>query len=160
MRAILAAALLALAVTPAAASERATAPAAATGEPAGAKPVPAAAPAPPQFEFEKFQLVLLRRGPSWTPEVTPEVEALQRAHIGHLEKMGEAGNAVLCGPFGDQDDPTLRGACIYRVGSVEEARRLASEDPAVQAGRLKVEVMTWAVGKGYVAFPKAPPRGE
>jgi hypothetical protein len=29
-------------------------------------------------------------------------------------------------------------------------------DPAVKAGRLKVEVVTWYVGKGYMTFPKAP----
>jgi hypothetical protein len=46
--------------------------------------------------------------------------------------------------------------CVYRVGSIDEARKLAEDDPAVKAGRLRVEVMTWYVQKGYMAFPKAP----
>ena len=111
---------------------------------------------PPPFEMESYQLVLLKRGPAWTPERTPETAALQEKHLAHLGRMSEEGVMLLAGPFGDQADESLRGACIYRVASVDEARRLASEDPAVKAGRLQVEVVTWWVGKGYVAFPKAP----
>jgi uncharacterized protein YciI len=108
-------------------------------------------------EFESYQLVLLKRGPAWTPEVTPEVEEIQKKHLAHLTAMGESGKMVIAGPFGDQPDPTLRGMCLYRVGSLEEARTLAEADPAVKAGRLKVEALTWYVEKGYMTFPKAPP---
>lgn len=34
----------------------------------------------------------------------------------------------------------------------ETARRLSNEDPAVQAGRLGVEVMTWMVPAGNARF--------
>jgi len=67
--------------------------------------------------------------------------------------MAREGYAVVAGPFGDQDDERLRGLVLYRVGSVGEARRLAEADPAVQAGRLEVEVMTWYTEKGALAFP-------
>lgn len=115
---------------------------------------PAAAAVP---EFETYQLVLLRRGPAWTPEKTPEIAKLQAQHLGHLTAMAESGRMVAAGPFGDQDDETLRGLCLYRVGSVDAARALAEQDPMVQSGRLRVEVMTWYTEKGYVTFPKAPP---
>jgi hypothetical protein len=46
--------------------------------------------------------------------------------------------------------------CIFRCGSIDEARELAEADPAVKAGRLRVEVMTWYVEKGRMSFPKAP----
>lgn len=123
------------------------------------KPAAAAKPGLPP-NMESYQLVLLKRGPAWTPEVTDATRELQQRHIAHLTRMGEAGHAVLCGPFSDQQDPSLRGACIYRVASVDAARALAEQDPAVKAGRLVVEVVTWWVGKGYVAFPKAPARQE
>lgn len=110
-----------------------------------------------KWEFEQFQLVLLVRAPTWKKLPDAEAEKLQAAHIGHLTKMGEAGKAVVCGPFGDQKDISLRGACIYRVGSAEEARKLAEEDPTVKAGQLRIEAVTWYVGKGYMTFPKAPP---
>ena len=110
----------------------------------------------PAMEFESYQLVLLKRGPAWTPDASPELEKLQQEHLTHLFNLGEAGKIVIAGPFSEQDDESLRGMCLYRVGSVDEARKLAEADPAVKAGRLKVEVLTWWVEKGYMKFPKAP----
>jgi uncharacterized protein len=131
--------------------------------PVAAPAAPAAAPAPPAaaegpMEFEKYQLVLLRRGPKANEIPEAERVAIQKAHIAHLEKMAEEGALVAAGPFDDQSDDSFRGLALYRVGSVEEARALAEQDPAVKAGRLRVEVMTWMTAKGYVTFPKAKPR--
>lgn len=118
-------------------------------EPAAEEPDAAEAP----IEFETYQLVLLKR-PADPPEVPPEkAQEIQAAHMGHLGRMAREGHLVAAGPFGDQDDDRLRGLALYRVGSVEEARRLAEQDPAVQAGRLEVEVMTWYTEKGALAFP-------
>ncbi|HZI08679.1 MAG TPA: YciI family protein [Archangium sp.] len=128
----------------------------AEGSPSAAAPKNKAK-AGPQMEFEKHYLVILRRGPSWTPEVTPAVERIQSEHLAHLNRMAESGKMVIAGPFGEQQDPTFRGMCLYKTGSLEEARKLAEEDPAVKAGRLKVEVMAWYTEKGYLAFPKAKP---
>ncbi|MCY1076674.1 YciI family protein [Archangium lansingense] len=131
----------------------------AQGAPTGAAPKdkPPKAKAAPQMDFEKHYLVILRRGPSWTPEVTPEAERIQSEHIAHLTRMAETGKLVIAGPFGEQQDPTFRGMCLYKTGTLEEARKLAEEDPAVKTGRLKVEVMAWYTEKGYMAFPKAKP---
>jgi len=124
-------------------------PAAAPAKPAEANPA-----APPNME--SYQLVILKRGPAWTPEVTDATRELQKQHLAHLTRMGELGKMVIAGPFSDQRDPTARGACLYRVGSVDEARALAEQDPAVKSGRLTVEVVTWWVEKGYMTFPRAP----
>ena len=125
-----------------------------TGAALAAPEEPAADTAP--VEMEAYQLVLLKR-PANRPELPEErVAEIQKAHMAHLERLALEGRIVAAGPFGDQDDPAMRGLALYRVGSVEEARRLAEEDPAVQAGRLEVEVMTWYTAKGWVVFPKAP----
>jgi uncharacterized protein YciI len=110
----------------------------------------------PRFEMESFQLVLLMR-PADRKEI-PEAEAeeIQRQHLAHLGRMHDSGKMVIAGPFGAQRDPSFRGACLYRVATPEEARALAEADPAVKAGRLRVEVITWYVGKGYMTFPRAP----
>lgn len=126
-------------------------PALATGA-EDAKPAPAA---PPKFEMESVQLVLLMRAPTWRKLPAEESEALQKQHIAHLTAMGKAGKIVVAGPFSDQADPAFRGVCIYRVGSVAEARALAEQDPIVQAGQLRVEAMTWWFEKGYMTFPRA-----
>jgi hypothetical protein len=114
-----------------------------------------AAPAP--VAFEQYQLVLLKR-PAGAPDLPAERrEEIQRGHLAHLTRMWEEGHLLVAGPFGDQADESLRGAAIYRVGSAEEAHRLAAADPAVEAGRLAVEVVTWYVEEGYLAFPRSPP---
>jgi uncharacterized protein len=109
--------------------------------------------ADPPAAMERYSLVLLRRPANGGPKVA-DAEALQRQHIGHLQAMARAGKLVVAGPFDDQTDPRMRGMCLYRVG-IEEARRLAQEDPAVKAGRLEVEVLTWWVEKGAMTFPIA-----
>jgi uncharacterized protein len=104
---------------------------------------PAAPEADPPDHFDEYQLVVL-----WSAkdrrQLTSEVaERLQRQHLGHLEAMRAAGHLLVAGPLGDQRDPRMRGICIYRTGSVERARELAEADPAVQAGQLEIETMTW-----------------
>ena len=121
---------------------------------------PASAPRGAPFEMEAFQLVLLVRAPTWKKLPDAEAAELQRKHIAHLEAMGKAGKAMVCGPFGDQADAAFRGACIYRVASAAEARALAEDDPVVRAGQLRIEAVTWWVGKGYLAFPRAPEAGR
>jgi uncharacterized protein len=107
-------------------------------------------------EFEQHQVILLVRGAKWTPEKTAETEKIQAAHLEHLTKMAQEGKLVVAGPFDKQSDETLRGMCIYKVETIEEAIKLASDDPAVKAGRLKIVSMNWWTEKGYLAFPKAP----
>ena len=114
-------------------------------------------PPPPGFEMESVQLVLLMRAPTWKKLPAEESAALQKQHMAHLTAMGESGRMVVAGPLADQADPAYRGVCIYRVGSVAEARALAEQDPIVRAGQLRVEAMTWWFGKGYMTFPKAAP---
>lgn len=110
----------------------------------------------PAMEFEQYQLVILRAGDN-PPEISREqIMEIQKQHLAHLTAMGKSGKMVIAGPFGDQEDKSFRGMCLYRVGSIEEARKLAEADPAVKAGRMKVQVMTWYVENGYMTFPRAP----
>ena len=103
--------------------------------------------------MERYTLVLLKRPANGGAKVA-DPEALQRQHLGHLQAMARAGKLVVAGPFDDQTDPRMRGLCLYRT-SLEEARRLANDDPAVKAGRLEVEALSWWVEKGAMTFPIA-----
>jgi uncharacterized protein len=98
-------------------------------------------------EFDRYTFVLLRRGPRALEFDEDELDRLQVAHLAHLDAMRERGVLLAAGPFEDQDDETKRGICIYRTGP-EETRRLAEEDPSVQAGRMAIEAMTWLTPKG------------
>jgi hypothetical protein len=55
--------------------------------------------------------------------------------------MAEDGDLVLAGPFLDKGE--LRGIYIFDVPTVEEARQLTATDPAIQAGRLEMELRPW-----------------
>lgn len=98
-------------------------------------------------ELEIFYLAFLRKGPTWSPEVTPEVEEGQRKHLAHLAKLGEEGKLLLAGPVsGGSDD--LRGLSVLKAESLEEAQSWCDADPAVQSGRLQIDVITWYMPKG------------
>jgi uncharacterized protein len=108
------------------------------------------------MEFDTYSLVLLRRGPRALEFSEAELERLQAQHLAHLDAMRERGALLVAGPFRDQPDETFRGLCLYTT-DLEETRRLAEQDPSVQAGRMAVDVMIWLTKKGELVFPKAQP---
>jgi len=108
------------------------------------------------MDLEEFQLVMLLR-PDSAPEFSEaEAAALQREHLDYYAELRRGGQVVTNGPVLDQPDERLRGLAFFRVGSVAEAREIASADPAVRAGRLGVEAMTWWCPAGTMARPGRP----
>lgn len=113
----------------------------------------AASTVEPPAEFDTYELVLLR-WPDNRDEADPETtDRLQAEHLGHLAAMKAAGHLKVAGPLAQQVDESWRGIALYQVGSLSEARRLAESDPAVRAGRLAIDVMTWYTEKGALGFP-------
>lgn len=105
------------------------------------------------MDLEAFELVILRR-PAGRPDCDKQTaERLQREHLAYLTWLQRAGHTVAAGPLGDQADEGMRGLVFYRTGSLDEARRLASADPAVRAGRLEADVMTWYCPPGSMKLP-------
>ncbi len=105
------------------------------------------------MDLEAFELVLLR-----TPENAPryddaDLERIQAEHLAYHARLRESGQVVTNGPVRDQPDVSLRGLTFYRTGSLQESRRLAEADPAVRAGRLAVEIMTWYCAPGTMSKP-------
>jgi len=104
-------------------------------------------------ELEPHTLVLLR-WPADKPDFSDdELEELQARHLAFLGSLRARGLLLASGPLTDQPDESWRGISVYAV-SAEEARRLASEDPSVQAGRLEPIVFTWLAAPGSAAFGK------
>jgi uncharacterized protein YciI len=100
---------------------------------------------PGDFEMTTYYVAFLYRGPKWTPEQTAETETLQKAHMANIQKMAQEGKLFVAGPF--LDDGDLRGIFIFRVASMAEAQSLAASDPAVKAGRLRLEFHPWYAAK-------------
>ena len=108
------------------------------------------------MDLEAFELVFLRR-PDNAPDYPGDMlEQIQDEHLAFHARMREAGYIVTNGPVTDQPDPSLRGLSFYRAGSLEQSRQLAEGDPAVRAGRLIVEIMTWYCPPGTMTRPGRP----
>ncbi len=102
------------------------------------------------MELARYSFVLLRR-PAGAPDYPEErLAEIQQQHLAHLASLSERGVLLLAGPFSDQPDESLRGLCVFDA-SLEETRAFMAEDPAVRAGRLAVDVMTWLTAPGSLA---------
>ena len=102
-----------------------------------------------QMGMAVYYVFLLKKGPAWTPDATPEVEALQAQHLANLRRLGEEGRLVLNGPLLDsfQLSGEIRGIGVLKAISLSEAQNWISTDPMVKIGRLTFELHTWMVGK-------------
>lgn len=99
-----------------------------------------------------YYVFLLKKGPTWTPDETPEVNALQEAHLANYRRLAEMGKLVLTGPFLDsfQLSGEMRGMGVLRADSYEEAFELISTDPMVKVNRLAFELHAWMIKKGML----------
>jgi uncharacterized protein YciI len=87
------------------------------------------------------------RGPT-TTQTPAQAKDIQTGHLAYMDELHKQGKLVAAGPFGDGSD--YRGIVIYRVKSVEEAKQLAAQDPAVKAGRLVIDARPWMTFKGIL----------
>lgn len=93
-----------------------------------------------EYGMKQYVMAILKEGPN-RDQSKEEVERLQRAHLDNIIRLAEEEKLVLAGPFADQTD--LKGIYIFNVESVEDARELTESDPAIQAGRLLMELHPW-----------------
>ena len=114
-----------------------------------------AKPAPREFEMKegdttyvmkRYYLGIYMRGEKAMDFSEAELEKIQAGHMAHIGKLADAGKVAIAGPFGDDTD--WRGVLIFDVETQEEAEALVSEDPAVKAGRLRMEIHPWWAAKG------------
>jgi len=92
------------------------------------------------YGMRSYVMAFLKSGPTQggDPE---EVRAVQAAHLAHIRQMAEDGRLVMAGPFMDSGE--IRGIFIFAVDTLEEAEALTAADPAVEAGRLVMELKLW-----------------
>ena len=105
-----------------------------------------------EFGMTIYYVFLLKKGPAWSPDETPETMALQSEHLANLRRLGQEGKLVINGPLLDsfQLSGEIRGIGTFKSGSLAEAQEWISSDPMVKVGRLIFELHTWMVGKGVL----------
>ena len=92
------------------------------------------------YGMKPYVMAFLKRGPNRDHDADTAT-ALQKAHLDNIIRMADAGQLVVAGPF--LDDGEVRGIYIFDVATVEEAKALTETDPAVQAGRLSMDLHPW-----------------
>jgi uncharacterized protein YciI len=108
------------------------------------------------IHLEAYQLILLRR-PAVPTEYDDETsDRIQRDHLAFYAALRRSGQVLTNGPMHDQPDDALRGLAFYAIATIDEARALAMTDPAVQAGRLEVEAMTYLCAPGTMIGAGVP----
>lgn len=93
------------------------------------------------YGMKIYVLALLKPGPNQDQD-QETAQQLQQAHLANIRRLAESGQLVLAGPFmpNEQD---LRGIYVFDVATVEAAKQLTETDPAIQAGRLRMELIPW-----------------
>ncbi len=93
-----------------------------------------------EYGMAQYVMAFLKRGPN-QGQSEEEAAELQKAHLANIQRLADDGKLLLAGPF--MDDGDIRGIYIFDVTSIEEARELTATDPAIQAGRLEMELRPW-----------------
>lgn len=101
----------------------------------------------PKFmDLEPLWFGLLTR-PETAPTLPEErLKEIQAGHMDNIRAMAASGHLLLAGPMGDQG--ALRGIFIFRDAEKAELEAMAGKDPAIQAGRLKLDLYRWWTAKG------------
>lgn len=92
------------------------------------------------YGMRTYVLAYLKAGPNRNQD-SVEAVRLQRAHLDNISRLAEQGKLVIAGPF--LDDGEIRGIYIFAVETIEEAEKLTRTDPAIQAGRLIMDLRPW-----------------
>lgn len=108
------------------------------------------------MDFRTYYIYLLREGPAWTADMTPELADLQAQHVAYTRSLVASGAALAAGPV--MDGSNLHGVSIMLTATLDEARALAEADPAVRAGHFSAELHPWIVPAGYLPDPQAAPK--
>jgi uncharacterized protein len=87
---------------------------------------------------EPYYIAFLLKGERWNDTQGADVADLVPRQLAFIREQVQGGRYMLAGPI--TDDGPLVGISIIAAGNASEALAIASADPGVQAGRLKVEV--------------------
>lgn len=109
---------------------------------------------PAPQDMQTVHIALLLSGPNTAAMPVADEEKIQAAHIGHLGKLGAEGHAYIAGPIDKGGD--LRGIILLKAPTADAARAFEAEDPAVKAGRLRIEIVSYTAPASWFSFAPIP----
>jgi uncharacterized protein len=93
-----------------------------------------------ELGMKKYVVAFLKAGPKRDQDPGAAAK-LQQAHMENISRMAKEGKLIVAGPF--MDNGPLRGIYIFNTESLEDAKKWTETDPAIQAGRLELELHPW-----------------
>ena len=107
------------------------------------------------MQFDRYTITLLILRPDAPRLADDALSTLQDEHMSHLADLHEAGHLLAAGPLLGANDRAFRGLSIWRADP-DQVRDLIEKypDPAVTAGRFRVEVLPWMVPSGAMQFSR------
>lgn len=93
-----------------------------------------------EFGMKTYVMAFLKKGPNRNHDEATASQ-LQRDHLNNISRLAKEGKLIVAGPF--LEDGDIRGIYIFNVTTIEEAAKLTATDPAIQAGRLTMELHVW-----------------
>ena len=107
-----------------------------------------------------YYVVFLRPDPARKTLSKEEGERIQNAHMANILKMASDGLLAAAGPF-ENDPPPISGIFVMKAKSLEEAERIAGQDPTVQEHRNTIDIHPWrapaGIGDEYFRLHKEHP---
>ena len=99
-----------------------------------------------------MQMVFLSQSPEWKAEDrTDQIHKEQRAYV---ESLITDGKLALSGEVTGHGE--LREVAVVKTESVEEALQMVQLFPAVKAGMLKADVLSWYAARNLIKPPLVP----
>ena len=98
-------------------------------------------PGDPPARMVQLILGFFKKGPTWSAESSPQVEADQRRHLATLHELRQSGMLLLSGPTPESGN--LRGLVVFRPGSRRQVEGWLADDAHVRSGRLVIELHEW-----------------
>lgn len=97
------------------------------------------------YTMKKYFLVLLKEGKNKS-QPDSIVAKIQEGHMAHMNELAEEGYLNIAGPMANGGE--TKGIMILSVPTMQQAQKMVSDDPAVKAGRLIMEVQPFWAAKG------------
>ncbi len=98
-----------------------------------------------------FELFIVESAAAAPPEKMQEI--LPR-HLAYQKEVEAAGKLFLAGPVSDAAGENMSGGgmIVYRASSIEEARKIAEDDPMHKEGGREFTVRAWLVNEGSLSL--------
>ncbi|MGB7925262.1 MAG: YciI family protein [Pyrinomonadaceae bacterium] len=107
----------------------------------------------PQYDMGIMQMLFLSRFSAWKGEER-DLDRIKKEQRAQVESLVREGKLALCGEVADDDG--LREIMVFRTESIDEARQMAQALPAVRAGMLTADTISWYTARNLIKTPQLP----